>query len=64
MEPLTTWRKSSRSGSQGNCVEVATGQALVGIRDSKDIIRAIVTCSPGEWDNFIKAVKAGQFDQA
>lgn len=29
---MTTWRKSSYSGSSNNCVEVAQG---VGIRDSK-----------------------------
>jgi hypothetical protein len=31
------WRKPSRSGSTGsNCVEVATADAYVGVRDSKD----------------------------
>jgi hypothetical protein len=29
---MTEWRKSTRSGNAGNCVEVATG---IGIRDSK-----------------------------
>ncbi|MET8759125.1 DUF397 domain-containing protein [Lentzea sp. NPDC004782] len=29
---MAEWRKSTRSGNAGNCVEVATG---IGIRDSK-----------------------------
>lgn len=35
---LTNWHKSSRSGNQGDCVEVGhTSEGrLVGIRDSKD----------------------------
>jgi hypothetical protein len=30
-----TWRKSSYSGNENNCVELAVGQASVGVRDSK-----------------------------
>jgi hypothetical protein len=35
---LTNWHKSSRSGNQGDCVEIGhTPEGhLVGIRDSKD----------------------------
>ena len=34
-----TWRKSSYSGSNpnGDCVEVAVGPDLVGVRDSKNV---------------------------
>ena len=30
------WRKSSRSGAAGHCVEVAETPAVVHVRDSKD----------------------------
>ena len=32
---MTNWRKSTYSRSNGNCVEVGTGRALVAVRDSK-----------------------------
>ncbi|WP_433532651.1 DUF397 domain-containing protein [Micromonospora sp. CA-263727] len=48
------WRKSSRSGNQGNCVEVA--DALpgggVGVRDSKDPNGPVLTFSPSSWAAF------------
>ena len=30
-----TWRKSSYSGNENACVELAVGQTSVGVRDSK-----------------------------
>lgn len=62
---LMGWQKSSFSGSatQGECVEVAT--AAFGhkqIRDSKDPDGAILTFTSGEFDAFVKGIKAGEFD--
>lgn len=34
--PGPTWRKSTYSGTTGNCTEVTTHQGLVLIRDSKN----------------------------
>ncbi|MEV5827496.1 DUF397 domain-containing protein [Spirillospora sp. NPDC052242] len=31
-----TWRKSSHSGANGNCVELAALPGAVGVRDSED----------------------------
>lgn len=36
MFPAWSWSKSSYSGTQTNCVEVASVPALVGVRDTKD----------------------------
>ncbi|MCD0447809.1 DUF397 domain-containing protein [Actinocorallia sp. API 0066] len=34
---FATWRKSSYSGQEGgNCVELADGAAVIGVRDSKN----------------------------
>ncbi|OZM71452.1 DUF397 domain-containing protein [Amycolatopsis antarctica] len=36
MTPHHTWRKSSHSGAQNNCVELAVTPAETAIRDTKD----------------------------
>jgi hypothetical protein len=57
------WRKSSRSGGQGNCVEVAVlGDGAVAVRDSKDPSGAVLVFTPAEWDAFIGGAKDGEFD--
>ena len=48
-----TWRKSSRSGNVGNCVEVATNLAdVVAVRDSKDTPGPVLTFAPAQWATF------------
>jgi len=34
--PENAWKKSSKSGSDDNCVEVKIGADEVGVRDTKD----------------------------
>jgi hypothetical protein len=51
------WRKSTHSRSMGNCVEVGTGQALVGVRDSKDPHGPVLDVSPKAWTEFTEHVK-------
>lgn len=47
------WKKSSRSGSQGNCVEVATNlPRIVGVRDSKNPEPTLVF-SREDWRDFL-----------
>jgi hypothetical protein len=55
--------KSSLSGSAG-CVEVqiATGEAQVRVRDSKNPGGPALTFTPYEWAAFIAGVKAGEFE--
>jgi hypothetical protein len=43
-----TWRKSTYSGNEGTCVEVALGQA-VGVRDTKDRAAGQLTVSQRAW---------------
>ncbi|WP_406692871.1 DUF397 domain-containing protein [Saccharopolyspora sp. ID03-671] len=43
------WRKSSRSGSTSNCVEVGHGGEAVGVRDSKAPEGGRIVVSPVVW---------------
>lgn len=57
------WRKSSHSGSEGQCVEVAN--AADGgrwLRDTKDRSRPAHYFTAAEWDAFIRGAKDGEFD--
>jgi hypothetical protein len=55
------WRKSSYSGENGSCVEVAVaGQAAV--RDSKDVTGPMLSFGIPAWTTFLSAIKSGRFD--
>ncbi|MGW0505942.1 DUF397 domain-containing protein [Micromonospora sp. NPDC003241] len=53
------WRKSSRSGNQGACVEVADELpgGDVGVRDSKDPTGPVLTFSPTSWSTFTSSLR-------
>ena len=59
-----TWRKSTRSGAAGHCVEIASEASAVFVRDSKDVAGPILTFSTPGWGEFIAAVRKGDFDRA
>jgi Domain of unknown function (DUF397) len=46
------WRKSSYSGGDNNCVEVASTDARVAVRDSKNPSGAALTVSASAWRAF------------
>lgn len=54
---ILNWRKATYSLSNGNCVEVGTGQALIAVRDSTDPDGPVISVSPGEWAEFTEYVK-------
>lgn len=48
------WRKSSKSGNEGNCVEVADNlPGIVGVRDSKDPTGPALMFGPVAWQAFV-----------
>jgi hypothetical protein len=54
-----SWKKSSYSAANGNCVEVARlGAGYVGVRDSKNAAQPALGFTPASWRTFISAVKS------
>ena len=58
-----TWRKSTRSGAAGHCVEVANARQTVLVRDSKDVAGPVLTFGTPAWSGFIAGIRAGEFDR-
>lgn len=50
------WRKSSYSSDQYNCVEVAVGGPVIGVRDSKDPHGPVLTVPACRFSAFLQAV--------
>jgi hypothetical protein len=57
------WRKSSRSSSDGQCVEFADLGDTIGVRDSKDPTGPALAFSPVGWTEFLASVKTGKLDR-
>jgi Domain of unknown function (DUF397) len=59
---MPEWRKSTRSGSNGQCVEVRTHDGAIQLRDSKNPTGPVLVFTPDEWRAFIDGAKQGEFD--
>ena len=58
------WRRSTRSGSNGQCVEVAETADRILVLDSKDPDGPVLGFSPAAWQRFIEAVRTGEVNGA
>jgi len=60
---FSEWRKSVRSGSQGNCVEVAVSDCggHVAVRDSKRPSGGILIFTPASWKAFVTGASKAEF---
>ncbi|MFJ8017480.1 DUF397 domain-containing protein [Streptomyces sp. NPDC096339] len=57
-EVVSRYRKSSYSGHEGECVEVAaTTDGGRAVRDSKDTTRPELRCPAAAWGTFIDSLK-------
>ncbi|MFF5130753.1 DUF397 domain-containing protein [Streptomyces syringium] len=54
------WFKSTYSGTDSNCVEVAHALGVIGVRDSKDPCGPILTFDPVTWRAFVAGGGAGK----
>ncbi|GGM34521.1 hypothetical protein GCM10011608_18740 [Micromonospora sonchi] len=51
------WRTSSRSGSNGQCVEVRDRGAEIDVRDSKAPTAGTLSFDPAAWGTFVNGIK-------
>lgn len=51
-----SWRKSTASADGGNCVEIASIEQTVMVRDSRNPSGAILEFPPGSWASFLRRV--------
>ena len=51
------WRKSSYSADQGNCIEIATQNAYVLVRDSTDLNGPRLEVASAQWEHFLARIR-------
>ena len=57
-----TWRKSTKTQANRQCVEVARGDDVIGVRDSKDPGGPVLIFTLTEFEAFLDGAHNGEFD--
>jgi hypothetical protein len=58
-----TWRKSRRSGFQGNCVELADAGDTIAVRNSRFPQGAVLAFPARDMASFLDGIKSGELDE-
>ena len=62
-QPATTpWIKASRSGDQGDCVEMRRHDGAVEVRDSKDPDGPVLNITTAEFAAWLDGARKSEFD--
>ena len=56
------WRKSSYSGTQGECVEVAGAGDSLAVRNSNHPDAGTIVLAAGAASSWVRAIRAGEYD--
>jgi hypothetical protein len=56
-DSMLFWRKSRASGADSGCVEVATQESSVLVRDSRNRSGTRLAFSSGQWQLFVRLIK-------
>jgi hypothetical protein len=57
-----TWRKARASAAQNGCVEVANGNTVTHVRDSKSPERGMLTIDRAAFGVLLASVRRGELD--
>jgi hypothetical protein len=57
MDSQLTWRTSTYTGGNGNCVEVADARGVVMVRDTKDRDSATLSVPADAWEKFTATLR-------
>jgi hypothetical protein len=52
-----TWRKSTKSGNTGNCLEAGVSNGGVVVRDTKDREKGTLAFTSDAWQQFTNSLK-------
>jgi hypothetical protein len=63
-ERESAWRKSRRSIGNGECVEVASAQDVIMVRDSADPSGPVIQYPTHVWQGFLTVTKTGKMEGA
>jgi hypothetical protein len=59
-DSILFWRKSSASGANGGCIEVARSGSSVLVRDSRNPSGAVLVFSRAQWHGLLIRVRSRQ----